>query len=320
MDAIHPTISLVIPSYNRAALIAETLESALTQVPPFLEIIVVDDGSTDRTAAVLEQYASRVTLISVLNGGVQRARNRGVAAASGTHIALCDSDDLLQPGYVAAMQAWLCAQPDCNSIYCNFANFDERGVQADKFSTAPAGFFDGATRSGAFWHGIPDLYRRILAYQPLFPSGSILRRALYTELGGYDSQFNGVGAEDFEFALRVVEAGGTALCTEALVRIRRHGANDSTDNVRQVRGEIQILDYALAHHRHGALYRDAILASIDTRRLDVFDGAVARGEFDIAAQMLALLRHPPGDTKFKIKAMITRLPPLLRQPLWRLTQ
>lgn len=320
METMSPAISLVIPSYNRANLITELLDSALAQVPPFLEIIVVDDGSTDDTAAVLQPYAGRITLIAVPNGGVQRARNRGVAAARGAFVALCDSDDLLQPGYVATMQGWLSSHPACNSVYCNFANFDERGVQADKFSTAPAGFFDGAVRTGAFWHGVPDLYRRILAYQPLFPSGSIVRRALYQELGGYDSQFNGVGAEDFEFALRVVEAGETALCADALVRIRRHGANDSTDNVRQVRGEIQILEYALEHHRSGALYRDAILASIETRRLDVFDGAFARGAFDIARQMLGLLQHPPGDAKFKMKSVITRLPPLLRQPLWRLTQ
>jgi glycosyltransferase involved in cell wall biosynthesis len=320
LDTMHPTLSLVIPSYNRAGLIAETLDSALAQDPPFLEIIVVDDGSTDDTDAVLAPYADRVTLIKVPNGGVQHARNRGVEEARGDFIALCDSDDLLVPGYVRSMQTWLRDQPACNSVYCNFANFDERGVQADKFSTAPSGFFDGAVRTGAFWHDVPDLYRRILAYQPLFPSGSIVRRALYTALKGYDSQFNGVGAEDFEFALRVVEAGGTALCADALVRIRRHGANDSTDNVRQVRGEIQILEHALAHHRSAAAYRDAILASIETRRLDVFDGAFARGAFDIAGPMLAQLRHPPGDAKFRLKATITRLPPFLRQPLWRLTQ
>jgi GT2 family glycosyltransferase len=320
VELTTPTISLVIPTYNRAGLIAETLDSALAQIPPFLEVIVVDDGSTDDTAAVLAPYAGQVTLIKVPNGGVQRARNRGIAAASGAFVALCDSDDLLEPGYVGAMQAWLGEHPGCNSIYCNFATFDERGIQPDKFAGAPADFFDGAVRSGSFWHDVPDLYRRILAYQPLFPSGSIVRRALYTELGGYDSQFNGVGAEDFEFALRVVQAGATALCADALVLIRRHASNDSTDNVRQVRGEIQILEYALVHHRAAASCRNAVLESIETRRLDVFDGAFARGAFEIAGPMLKLLRHPPAGAKFKIKALITRLPPLLRQPLWRLSQ
>jgi glycosyltransferase involved in cell wall biosynthesis len=320
LDASSPTISLVIPSYNRGHLIAETLDNALAQVPPFLEVIVIDDGSTDDTASVLAAYAGRVQLLDGPNGGVQRARNRGVAAAHGTFIAFCDSDDLLEPGYVSTMTTWLRHHPECNSIYSNFVTFDERGVHAEKFSSAPAGFFDGAMHSGAFWYNIPHLYRRTLDFQPLFPSGNIVRRSLYTELGGYDPAFNGVGAEDYEFCLRLVEAGETAICTEPLIRIRRHGANDSTDNVRQVNGTVQILEHALAHHRSGPVYRDAILDSIEERRLDVFNGAFARGAFDIAAQTLALLRHPPQDAKFKLKALITRLPHLLRRPLWRLSQ
>lgn len=320
MDCRSPTISLIIPTYNRGHLIAETLDSALAQDPPFLEIIVVDDGSTDNTTSVLACYADRVQLLGGRNGGVQRARNRGVAAASSEFIAMCDSDDLLEAGYVSAMQNWLRIHPECNSIYSNFATFDENSVHADKLSSAPLDFFDGAQRTGAFWHGMPDLYRRILDFQPLFPSGNVIRRSLYTELGGYDSRFNGVGAEDFEFALRLVEAGETALCATPLIRIRRHGANDSTDNVRQVHGTIQILEFALVHHRSATVYREAVLASVEERRIDVFNGAFARGAFDLAKQTLDLLRHPPGDKKFRLKAMITRLPPFLRGPLWRVTQ
>lgn len=320
MDLNSPSISLVIPTYNRGHLIAETLDSALAQQPPFLEIIVVDDGSTDDTATVLARYADRVQLHSGPNGGVQRARNRAVEAARGEYIAMCDSDDLLEPGYVATMQAWLRDHPECNSIYSNFATFDEHGVHADKFSQAPAQFFEGALRSGAFWHGMPDLYLRTLAFQPLFPSGNVIRRSLYAELGGYDPRFNGVGAEDYEFCLRLLEAGETALCNDVLIRIRRHGANDSTDNVRQVGGTVQILEFALAHHRSAPRYREAILASIDERRLDMFNGTFARGDFATAAQTLALLRQRPQDVKFRLKALITGMPALLRQPFWRLTQ
>lgn len=320
MDSIHPTLSLVIPTYNRAGLIAATLESALAQVPPFFEIIVVDDGSSDHTSSILAPYADRVKLIHVENGGVQRARNLGVGAASGTFVALCDSDDLFAPGYVATMQNWLHLHPACNSVYCNFVTFDDDTVHADKFSTAPPGYFDGAVRTGAFWEEVPDLYERTLLFQPLFPSGSIIRRSLYLELNGYDSRFNGVGAEDYEYALRVVEAGGVALCTDAMIRIRRHGSNDSTDSVRQVRGEIQILEHALTHHRSAALYRESIIASIEARRLDVFNGAFARGKFDIAGQALDALITAPIDNKFRLKALITRLPSILRHPLWRLTQ
>jgi glycosyltransferase involved in cell wall biosynthesis len=315
-----PTISLVIPTYNRASLIAETLDSALSQVPPFLEIIVVDDGSTDHTSDVLASYVDRIKILVTKNGGVQRARNQGVAAAQGMYVALCDSDDVLEPGFVCTMQTWLRDHPDCNSIYSNFVTFNEKVTSTDKFTKAPASFFDNALRTNEFWHDIPELYKRTLTYQLLFSSGNIIRRSLYLDLGGYDTKFNGVGSEDYEFTLRLIEAGALALCSSVMVRIRRHGENDSTDNLRQVLGEIQILEYALNNHQSGALHREAIFASIEKRRLDAFHGAFARGAFEIATQVLAQLRHPPGDAKFRIKSMITRLPPQWRQPLWRLTK
>lgn len=320
MYSISASITLVIPAYNRGSLIAETLDSALNQTEPFLEIIVVDDGSTDNTAQVLDLYGDRIRRIHVANNGVQRARNLGAAAALGDYVALCDSDDLLAPEYVATMRSWLVANPACDSIYSNFVTFDEDGVIANKFDDAPATFFAGAQRTGQFYHAIPDLYARTLEYQPLFSSGNLIRRSLYERLGGYDAQFNGVGGEDYEFTLRLVDVADMALCITPLVRVRRHRGNDSTDNVRQVRGDVVILEYALAHHPAAARYRDAILASIAERRLDIFNGAFARGSFDIAAETLTLLPHRPHGLAFRLKALITGLPPKLRQPIWRLTQ
>jgi len=320
VDFHNPSITLVIPTYNRGDLIAATLDSALAQSVPFLEIIVVDDGSRDSTAAVLALYAGSVQVITVANGGVQRARNIGAAAARGDYIVLCDSDDLLEPTYHETMQGWLAQHADCDSVYTNFVTFDERGVQADKFAGAPADFFAGATRSGAFWNAIPDLYPRLLRYQPLFPSGSLIRRSVYHAIGGYNPQFNGVGGEDFEFTLRLVDCANLALCATPLVRVRKHGGNDSLDNVRQERGCVQILEFALRQHPGAMHHHAAINASIAARRLDIFNGAFARGAFDIASETLGQLSPRPRDRKFALKAWITGLPALLRHPLWRLTQ
>jgi glycosyltransferase involved in cell wall biosynthesis len=320
VDSAAPSITLVIPTFNRGNLIAETIDSALAQSTPFLEIIVVDDGSRDNTAAVLALYAGRVQVITVPNGGVQRARNIGVEAARGQFVVLCDSDDLLEVAYVETMQRWLALNPYCDSVYSNFVTFDERGVHEDKFAGAPTGFFDGGVRSGAFWYAIPDLYARSLTYQPLFPSGSLVRRSIYNAIGGYDVQFNGVGAEDYEFALRLIDNASLALCTTPLVRVRKHGGNDSSDNIRQVRGCVHILEFALEHHAGGRINRDAILDSIDVRLLDIFNGAFARGAFDIADETLRKMRQRPRNPAFTLKVAITRLPAFLRQPLWRRTQ
>jgi len=320
-DAVStPTLSLVIPSYNRATLIGATLDSALGQRQSFLEIIVVDDGSTDHTAEVLARYQDRIRVIRLANGGVQNARNTGVAAAAGDYIVLCDSDDLLEPDYAGTVAAWLAAHPGCDAVYSNFVTFDERGVHADKFSQAPAGFFAGARQAEGFWYDIPDLYLRTLSYQPLFPSGSAIRKSVYEGIGGYDVRFNGVGAEDWEFTLRLIGQARLALCATPLVRVRKHGGNDSADNIRTVSGCVHILEFALEQHACALPYRDAILDGIDARRLDVFNGAFARGAFDTAAEMLARMRRRPQDRKFRLKALITGLPGPLRQPLWQLTQ
>jgi GT2 family glycosyltransferase len=313
-------ISLVIPTYNRGDLIGETIDSALRQTRPFAEIIVVDDGSTDGTAAVLAGYGGRIRVIRVANGGVQRARNTGVAAARADWIALCDSDDLLDPAYCALLGDWLEAQPACDAVYCNFIAFGAGGDQPDKFAQAPAGFFDGAQRDGPFWCDIPELYVRMLDYQPLFPSGSLIRKATYQAIGGYDPRFNRVGAEDLEFTLRLAAVCRISLCATPLVRVRKHGGNDSTDNDRQLRGEVQILEFALGQHPAAQRYRAAIERGIDRRRLFLFDGAFARGEFERANELLGQFRRRPRERRFRAKAFITRLPRPLRQPLWRATQ
>jgi glycosyltransferase involved in cell wall biosynthesis len=313
-------ISLVIPAYNRGDLIGDTIDSALAQDTPFHEIIVVDDGSTDATAAVLARYAGRIQAIALQNGGVQRARNTGAAAANGDYVALCDSDDLLEPGFVTAMGAWLAAHPDVDAVYTNFVTFNEDGIQDDKFALAPPGFFAGARQDDGFWCDIPDLYARLLDYQPLFPTGSVLRRDFYQRIRGYDTRFNRLGSEDLEFTLRAVAEGRMALSARPLARVRKHGANDSTDTMRQVSGEIEILEFALAHHGAAGRYRARIEASIEARRLDVFNAAFARGAFDVAGNMLARLRQAPRDRRFRLKALITRLPRPLRQPLWRASQ
>lgn len=310
-------ITLVIPAYNRGALIGATIDSALSQQCPFAEIIVVDDHSTDNTLDVLAGFGDRIKVIAMPKGGVQRARNTGVHAADTPWIALCDSDDLLLPDYTATLMAWLDADPSCDAMYCNFVPFSIAGNQADKFRDAPPGFFDGAKRSGEVWHDIPDLYARTMTYQPLFPSGSLIRKSTYEAIGGYDPRFNGVGSEDWEFTLRLIEVARIALCAKPLVRIRKHDGNDSADNLRQMQGCIQILEHALAQHPTAQRYREAILSSMDARRAGVFAGAFAAGDFTLATQTLRDMRHRPRDLRFCVKALITQFPTIVRRPLWR---
>lgn len=315
-----PAISLVIPAYNRADLIGETLDSALRQTLPFDEIIVVDDGSTDATPEVLASYAGKIRSRRTPNRGVQMARNTGVEMAKNPLVAFCDSDDLLESNFVERVAPWMILHPECDIVYCDFVTFNRRGTDASKFSRAPAGFFDGAADDGDFLTDIPDLYGRTVGYQPLFQSGLTVRKAFFERIGGFDTAFKGVGAEDWEFTLRAVALGQVALCKHVLARVRKHEGNDSGDAMKMSLGEAQILEYGLEHHPGAQRYAEAIRRSIDARRASAFDAAFARGDFDLAAGTLALLGSPPGNARFRLKSFITALPASLRQPLWRLTQ
>jgi len=313
-------VSLIVPSFNRGALIGQTLDSALAQSVPFHEIIVVDDGSTDNTAAVLASYDRSIKVITRSRGGVQAARNAGVAQATGDYIALCDSDDLMEPGFLACAVDWFVAHPDHNAFYSNFVTFNNTGIQPDKFSTAPVDFFDGAMFDGDYIHDVPGLYGRTIAYQPLFISGCIVSRPLFDQIGGFNTQFNNIGGEDWEFTLRVIGAGRVVLTRQPLIRIRKHDSNQSGDSVRQVRGTAHILEYALAHHPGAALFKDQIRRSIEERRLIAFNGAFATAKFEVAKEMFAMLKERPSDLRFRLKVLILKMPAPLRRVLWKLTQ
>ena len=98
---INPLISVIIPTYNRAHMVAEAIESVLNQRLNAYELIVVDDGSTDETPKVLAGYNAAITVIRQINKGVSAARNQGIQSARGDLIAFLDSDDLWQPGKLA---------------------------------------------------------------------------------------------------------------------------------------------------------------------------------------------------------------------------
>jgi glycosyltransferase involved in cell wall biosynthesis len=314
------TLSLVIPTYNRAHLIIETIESALAQTVSFFEIIVVDDGSTDNTDYLLSTYQEKIRFFRTENQGVQAARNRGVAEARSTFVTLCDSDDLFLPDYVEKITKHLASSEACNAIYCNFIIFDENKDHSAKLSTAPNAFFADSVCVDNVYVKIPDLYIKTLTYQPFFPTGLTIRKDFYASLGGFNIAFNGVGSEDWEFTLRVIEHTDVSLYKTPLVKIRKHSSNDSFDHVRQNIGEAKVLEYALKKHKTAKSREAIIKKSIENRRLLAFDGAYARGDFVLATDLESNLKGMRVTWRFFLKKMILKLPCSLRNRMWLLTQ
>jgi glycosyltransferase involved in cell wall biosynthesis len=137
------SINVIIPACNRAMLLPLPLDTVLAQSLPPDEILVVDDGSTDGTAAVARSHGAKVHCIVTSNGGEHVARNIGVRAARGRLVAFCDSDDLWRPDFLAAMLMLWRAEPRTRAAYCDFVLVrDDAWDGTTKFSGAPAGNWD----------------------------------------------------------------------------------------------------------------------------------------------------------------------------------
>lgn len=185
-------VSVVIPSYNYGRFLAEAVESALAQTYPIHEVIVVDDGSTDDTRQRLEPYQDRIRYVRQENRGLSAARNRGIAEATGSWIALLDADDLWHPQKTA--------------------------LQIRALEQHPQACLIGATAVGAlpFPEHLPaeptlqDIEARYyLLRVPFAPSSVLARRDCLQRLGGFDESLRSV--EDRDMWLRIAVQHPTLL-------------------------------------------------------------------------------------------------------------
>jgi hypothetical protein len=312
------SVSVIIPAYNRATLLPFTLDAVLAQDPAPDEVIVVDDGSTDDTAAVAAGYAARVRCITINNSGDLVARNVGLRAARGDYAAFCDSDDLWRPGFLAAMAALWRAEPSIRAAYCDFLTVrDDVWGQEAKFADAPPGFWDGlrpvasdfGPNAGVFDMPMVD---RLLRFQPLFPSCMVADRAFLLSVGGWDEGVGRTLGSDFATALLVAEYPPLGIVKRPLVGIRKHAGNFSRDVQAMNLGDAWVLEHVLASRPSLAPLAPAISASIAQRRTEALDTAFARGDFDGVRQIATKLGPLSGRTR--IKRLVAGLPTPLRGP------
>ncbi|WP_026970204.1 glycosyltransferase family 2 protein [Algoriphagus terrigena] len=139
---LDPLVSIVIPVYNKGAFLRETLDSALGQTYPNIELVLVNDGSTDGSLGILEEYRSRfpdkIQSIHQANGGVSRATNVGISASKGDYIQFLDADDLLSPDKLANQLNLLEGKSEWTIASCEWVNFKD---QVSQFSRLPYGVF-----------------------------------------------------------------------------------------------------------------------------------------------------------------------------------
>lgn len=180
----NPLVTVVMPAYNCAGFIGEALESALSQTYRPVEIVVVDDGSTDVTRETVRRF-SGVRLLEQNHAGPAAARNRGISEARGELVAFLDADDLWKPEKLE-IQVPLFENPKVGLVYCNFDYIDEQGKQI-------------RTRLGRWHRGA--IFEQIMKYGLVWTGTVITRRSVFERTGGFDEKMP--VSEDWDMWLRI---------------------------------------------------------------------------------------------------------------------
>ena len=212
MTAGTPLVSVVIPTYNRVALLAEAVRSVLAQTFTDFELIVVDDGSTDHTKAMVDGLADpRVRVISLPHSGLPgRARNAGITQARGRYVAFLDSDDLWDSTKLADQLAVLSNQPECRWCHTGGRCIDEVGAPHARW---PMPRF-------ALQGSIAELMLRRRA--GVNSSSVLVERALLREVGAFDETF--VFGEDYDLWVRLALRSPVACIRDPRVQRRIHSS------------------------------------------------------------------------------------------------
>jgi glycosyltransferase involved in cell wall biosynthesis len=227
-----PTVSVVVPTYNCSALVGEAIESLLAQTRIPDQIIVVNDGSTDDTAAVVQQYCDgRVIYIEQANGGIAAARNRGLSVATGDFIGFLDADDRWLPSMLEKQLAVLERQLDVVCTFANFMRTDEitKRELGDQFRYYPLEHVPAVPGPLNDTHILTgDPFCELVAFNeiPCYVQVTLFRAAV---IAGMRFNEDLRAGEDYEFLMRVYLRGRVAYNREILAEVRRHGNNSTSD-------------------------------------------------------------------------------------------
>jgi glycosyltransferase involved in cell wall biosynthesis len=218
MMADQPLVSVVIPTYNRAGIIAKTIENIFEQTYRNIELIVVDDGSTDDTISVLKSYGEKLRWTVQENAGPSAARNRGISMAKGKILAFQDSDDAWHPSKIERQVGLLErageAVPCC---ICNTDIYTADGRVINSFANAPL--------NPPYEEGIWTNVAEVLATRfIIFCQAVAIRKKVLDKTGGFDETLKSL--EDHELALRLAFEGPWAFIRTPLV-IQRQGTANS---------------------------------------------------------------------------------------------
>ena len=302
-----PTVSVILPTYNRARWLSEAIRSLLGQTRPPLEIIVVDDGSTDDTPAICSRFARQVRYLRQDNAGVGAARNRGIREAQGEWIAFADSDDVWDAAKLDVQLDAVAAVPEAGwSITgCEVMDLQGRPLEGrQSFSRAfplfrelhlsPEVLFArylkrGEVSAPAGRHTVyfGDAYGLLFLGNVVLPTSAIVRRSVFDQVGLFDETFRVAG--DTEFFHRLAARSPVAIVMTSLIRYRQGelGALSSSSNT------AELIENGLESLRRAAKLRP----ELTPREARAFRDGKQRLLLRLAYSHLSDLRRPSARSK-----------------------
>lgn len=224
-DGFEPLVSIIVPTYNHGQYLGDAIESVLAQTYSNIEIIVVDDGSTDNTREVAASFGDKIQYLWQHNRGLCAARNSGIDIANGTYIGLLDADDMLEPEYCSWLVSALLAFPDAEGIICGYRFVDEKKQplpQVEARCISPN-----------------ELHTILLGGNFLVPESIIVHRRCYENVGPFDLSLT--ACEDWDMWLRISASHKIISTERVLTRHRVLPDSMSSDPMRMLNNRLAVL-------------------------------------------------------------------------------
>lgn len=306
-----PLVSVVVPAYNAAAFVCETLDSVLAQTVKNYEIIVVNDGSPDTLLLEtrLENYFENIVYIKQKNGGTASARNAAVLEARGEFLAFLDADDIWFPEYLDEQLKAL-EDKNCDLIYADALMFGAVRNRRETFmKNSPS---RGAVKCESLIEGVCNV----------ITSGTIVRRDKVLECGAFDERLPRIGMEDFDLWFRLLKSGARLdYQRRVLLKYRVSPIGLSGSNVARARRAVVALDTLERKHELDEPEREAMArrrkSAVAELELETGKLNLARENYDEARADFSRADRYYGSLKLKIVRLVLRVKPELVLKLFK---
>jgi glycosyltransferase involved in cell wall biosynthesis len=282
------TISAMVRVYNGEGFVGETVAALLAQTRPPDEVVIVDDGSTDGTPAVLAGFGDAIRVVRQPNSGLAAAFNRGFSECRGDYVAICDADDLWEPGKLERQAAVLADHPEIDLMFGAVSIFGTGAGNWGLPDGHPTGLLAGR-----------EFASHLFRINVVSTSTVVARRSLHERVGPFEEH---LGAEDYDFWMRAALLGATFYWDpEILARYRRH--------------DDQVTHGRLRLQRAGHEVRSLHEGELGDRRL--VDSVLAANEFKIARLLVDEGRVAEARDMFRSSARRSQaVSTTIRARLW----